>query len=160
MTQVFERLLWIGAAIAIGTAGVAAASSSRPRGAAPAQPWASVPDIHRFDEDSIAKGAAFSIDNDPFRLSRRPAVVRYSSTPAAAQLPAVAAAPRPNLVLRGIVGGPPWSAIIEGIPGREGTTMLRPGDSAGPLVVRSVGRDTVIIKGADTTWHLTVKRTW
>lgn len=160
MTHLFERMLWLGAAVAIAAAAMEGASSARPRGASAMQPSTVVPEIRRVDEDSITRGAAFSIDNDPFRLSRRPSSVRYSSTPAAAPPSPVATAPRPTLVLRGIVGGPPWSAIVEGIPGREGTTLLRPGDSAGTLVVRSVGRDTVVIKGADTTWRLTVKRTW
>jgi hypothetical protein len=69
-------------------------------------------------------------------------------------------APRPTLVLRGIIGGPPWSAILEGIPGRQGSVVLRRGDTVAALVVRAVRRDTVVIEGADTTWRLTVKRSW
>jgi hypothetical protein len=63
-------------------------------------------------------------------------------------------------VLRGIIGGPPWSAILEGIPGREGSVVLRRGDTIAALRVRAVRRDTVVVEGADTTWRLTVKRTW
>jgi hypothetical protein len=37
---------------------------------------------------------------------------------------------------------------------------VRRGDSLGTLIVRAVGRDTVTINGADTTWRLTVKRSW
>jgi len=160
MTQTVERMLWLGVAIAATVAVLEARASTRSHAAAAFQPWGSAPALQRVDEGDLEKGAEFSIDNDPFRLARQPATVRYSSAPAAPLPPVAAAAPRPTLILRGIVGGPPWSAILEGVPGREGTTMLRPGDSAGVLVVRSVGRDTVIIKGADTTWRLTVKRTW
>jgi hypothetical protein len=66
--------------------------------------------------------------------------------------------PKPRLVLRGILGGPPWDALIEGIPGREGSAVVRTGDKLAGLLIRSVRRDTVVVRGADTTWKLTMGR--
>jgi hypothetical protein len=124
--------------------------------ASPLPPAAATP--RRFETDSIVRATEYTIANDPFRVSRRPATVAYSSALEGLAPPPVARPPRPNFVLRGIVGGPPWSAIIDGIPGREGSVLLRKGDSVAAFVIRAVGRDSVIIKGADTTWQLTVKR--
>jgi hypothetical protein len=63
-------------------------------------------------------------------------------------------------VLRGIVGGPPWDAMIDGIPGRQGSVLVRRGDTLGGLTVSAINRDTVTIHGSDTTWRLFIKRSW
>ena len=159
-TAALERVLWGATAVAVivtalglRAARVTLATSSRPILTAAAEP-------RRLDADSIAQAVAYVVANDPFRLSRHPATVAYSPALEGLAPPVEARPPRPNLVLRGVVGGPPWSAILDGLPGREGSVLVRRGDSLGTLIVRAVGRDTVIIKGADTTWRLTVKRTW
>jgi hypothetical protein len=152
-----EPALWIVTAVSllVATIGVRAARGTPPS-LAQSVPGA-VSEPRRIDPDSIARASAYIVANNPFRLSRQPATVAYS--PALEGLaPLTVRPPRPALVLLGIVGGPPWSAILEGIPGRDGSVMVRRGDSLGTLIVRAVGRDTVIIKGADTTWRLTVKR--
>jgi hypothetical protein len=153
-----ERGLWGATAVAVivtalGVRAVRAisATSARPILSAAAEP-------RRLDADSITQAVAYVVANDPFRLSRHPATVAYSPALEGLAPPVVVRPPRPNLVLRGIVGGPPWSAILDGLPGRDGSVLMRRGDSVGTLVVRAVGRDTVTIKGADTTWRLTVKR--
>jgi hypothetical protein len=61
---------------------------------------------------------------------------------------------RPTFALKAIVGGPPWSAVIDGIPGQAAGTVIRQGAQFEKLVVRSVTRDSVIIQGPDTTWVL------
>jgi hypothetical protein len=155
-----ERGLWgmtavaaIAATLEVRAVPSTAITVARPVPPAPAEP-------RRLDPDSISHAVAYVVANDPFRLSRRAASIAYSPALEGLALPPVARPPRPNLVLRGIVGGPPWSAILDGIPGHDGSAVLRRGDSVGTVVVRAVGRDTVIIKGADTTWRLTVKRSW
>jgi hypothetical protein len=155
-----ERALWGATAVgAIITAlGVRAARQAPVNFAQPIISAAREP--RRIDPDSIAQAISYVAVNDPFRLSRHPATVAYSPALEGLAPPPVARPPRPNLVLRGVVGGPPWSAILDGVPGREGNVVVRRGDSLGTLVVRAVGRDTVIIKGADTTWRLTVKPSW
>lgn len=70
-------------------------------------------------------------------------------------------APRPALVLRGVVGADPsWRAILDGVPGSEGGVLLAAGDSVGGLRVRRVTADSAIVFGADTTWRLGVQRAW
>lgn len=91
---------------------------------------------------------------DPFRLAQSTAVASSVVPPGA--LPPVRF--RPALVLSGVVGGPPWSAVIEGVPGREGPWVARAGDRFGELTVKRVARDTVVIVASDTTWRLTLRR--
>jgi hypothetical protein len=94
---------------------------------------------------------------DPFRRDRG----RFDSaaTTTAPVLQAKPPAPpKPRLVLRGIVGGPPWDAIVDGIPNREGSYVVRSGDSVSGLKIRSVRADRVTIRGMDTTWILTLGR--
>ena len=67
--------------------------------------------------------------------------------------------PKPRLVLRGIVGGPPWNAILEGVPGHDGSYVVTTGDSVAGLKIRSVRRDGATIRGMDTTWILKLGRT-
>jgi hypothetical protein len=68
------------------------------------------------------------------------------------------APPKPRLVLRGLVGGPPWQAILDGLPGHEGSYVARAGDSIGGLKIRSVRGDGATIRGMDTTWLLKLGR--
>jgi hypothetical protein len=159
-TAAVERGLWGATAVAVFVTalGVRAARATSTTSARPIVTAAAEP--RRLDADSIAQAVAYVGANDPFRLSRHPATVAYSPALEGLAPPQAARAPRPNLVLVGIVGGPPWSAILDGLPGRDGSVLVRRGDSLGTLVVRAVGRDTVVIKGADTTWRLTVKRAW
>lgn len=99
------------------------------------------------------------VARDPFRLDRRPATIAY--TPAIETAPAPPPRPpRPQLIVAGIIGGPPWEALIEGIPGRQGSVLVRQGDTLAGLRVRSVGKDTVRVTGMDTTWTLSVRRVW
>lgn len=94
---------------------------------------------------------------DPFRRDRG----RFDSatTIAAPVLQAKPPAPpKPRLVLRGIVGGPPWDAIVDGLPNHEGSYVLRTGDSVSGLKIRSVRADRVTIRGMDTTWILKLDR--
>ncbi len=101
-----------------------------------------------------------TVGNDPFRLANAPSKVAYDP---AMDLPGGGIAPvvpvqvaRPSLVLRGIIGGPPWQAVLDGIPGQGSGTIVRGGMTFDKLAVRSVSRDTVTIQGADTTWKLTL----
>ena len=112
-------------------------------------------------DDSLGEAAANAAANDPFRLVNRPSDVRYDArteggigTPAQLVPPPV----RPMFVLKAIVGGPPWSAVIDGLPGQQPGTIVRTGSTFDKLTVRSVGRDTVVIQAPDTAWKLTLSR--
>ena len=99
------------------------------------------------------------VATDPFRAARHSSPVAYRPDLEGAP-PPPPRPPRPGLAVSGIIGGPPWSAVLEGVPGREGGAVVRTGDTLGGLRVRAVGRDTVVITGMDTTWRLIVRRAW
>ncbi len=67
---------------------------------------------------------------------------------------------KPPLALAGLLGGPPWNALIDGIPGRETGVLLQLGDSANGVRFVAVRGDTVVLAGFDTTWSLTARRPW
>jgi len=113
----------------------------------------------REPPELLLAAAEVVVANDPFRLERRPSPVSYSPTieSAPAQPPRP---PRPPLAVTGIVGGPPWEALLEGLPGRQGSVLVRRGDTVSGLRIRSITKDTVRISGMDTTWKLAVRRAW
>ena len=107
----------------------------------------------------LREAARVTVGSNLFRLSRLPADVRF-----ARRVPVVAvqAAPpprvRPRLVLKGIVGGPPWRAILDGLPGSPPGTIVATGGVFETLTIAAITRDTVVVQGADTTWRLTLSR--
>ena len=120
--------------------------------------------VGRVAAESLTAASTVIVERDLFRLDRRPSSVPYAPTAVDGPPSQVARPPRPTLVVTGIVGGPPWEALVDGIPGRPASVVVRRGDvfgdSTGRLVVRRVGPDTVIIAGMDTTWTLTVRKAW
>ena len=107
-------------------------------------------------ESLLIEAEELTIANDPFRLSNTPPDVRFDSrddAPAGARVVAFVA-PRPSLALKGIIGGPPWQAVIDGVPGQPPGVVVREGERFDKLVVRAVTRDSVIIQGPDTSWVL------
>ena len=100
------------------------------------------------------------VARDAFRVTRRPAPLAYDPLKNGQAL--AAAAPRPALALNGIVwdGGVSPTALVEGIPGSDGPRVLRPGDVAGGLRVKTIKPDRIVITGVDTTWTLTVREPW
>jgi hypothetical protein len=113
--------------------------------------------------ESLVAAADRVVERDPFRLERRPSAVAYAPVIDGA-LPQAPTPPKPTLVVTGIVGGPPWEALVDGIPGRQGSVLVRRGDVFGDstvrLSVKRIGADTVVVVGMDTTWKLTVRRAW
>lgn len=109
-------------------------------------------------DSALEEAEALTVTNDPFRLSNTPPEVRYdpvNEAALAARGGAFVPPPvRPQFVLRAIVGGPPWHAVVDGIPGQPAGTLVRPGAQFDKITVRSVTRDSVIVRGPDTTWVL------
>ncbi len=104
---------------------------------------------------------------DPFRLARTPAAAPFDARADLALLsrtadPRIGSAPpspvRPQFVLHAIMGGPPWQAVLEGLPGTSGNIVVRQGDVFARFTVRSIGRDTVVVQASDTTYRLTLGR--
>jgi hypothetical protein len=98
------------------------------------------------------------VSNDPFRLSNEPPSVRFdpaSDVMTGGARSALVVAVRPVFTLKAIVGGPPWHAVVDGIPGQPPGTLVKSGARFDKLLVRSVSRDSVVIQGPDTAWALT-----
>lgn len=117
----------------------------------------------RLPDDSAARALGTAEDaivtNDPFRLSNAPALVRFDPDADNAGMPAIAAPPlRPVMTLKAIVGGPPWQAVVDGLPGQPANTLVQSGSVFDKLVARAVTRDSVVIQGPDTTWVLSFRR--
>ena len=114
------------------------------------------------NSDSLAEAEALLVENDMFRLANRPASVPFTLTPLPEAHDSRRAPPpvepRPNLVVRAIVGGPPWLAVVDGVPNQTKSLTVRAGDTFGKLVIQSVGRDTVVVQMSDSTWKLTISR--
>ena len=111
-------------------------------------------------ETTIAAAEDVIVANDPFRLANEPALVRYdpANESDVATTIAGSARVRPNLILKAIVGGPPWQAVIDGLPGQPPNTVVRAGTAYDKLVARAVTRDSVVIQGPDTAWVLSFRR--
>lgn len=114
------------------------------------------------DADSLASLADRLTQSDPFRTARRPSDVAYDPTRSGDAHPAaVHAAPTiPTLTIAGIVGGPPWTALMNGVPGRDGSASVRAGDTIAGTRVIAVARTSVTLSMADTTWRLTLHAPW
>lgn len=112
-------------------------------------------------EGVLADAEDMIVSNDPFRLANVPAPTRYdpkfdgvSVAGAAVSLPAL----RPNMTLKAIVGGPPWQAVVDGLPGQPPGTVVRVGAAFDRVIARAVTRDSVVLQGPDTTWVLSFRR--
>jgi hypothetical protein len=111
---------------------------------------------NRLEWDSV--GAAL-VSRDPFRASRSPAPLAYRPEVADAVV-VDAAPPKPVLALSGIVWGTEPSVVVEGLPGVEGGTLMRPGETVSGIRLRRVTRDQAMLIGMDTTWVLSVRKPW
>jgi len=110
-------------------------------------------------DDSLAEAEEMTVTNDPFRLANVPAAIRFDPNNDANAGASIAVSPpvRPVMTLKAIVGGPPWQAVIDGIPGQPPGAVVRAGSAFDKLVARAVTRDSVVIQGFDTTWVLTFR---
>ena len=117
--------------------------------------------VRTIAPDSLSRLSAALVDNDPFRLSNSPPDTRYTPgwVTGASVPPVVKPRPaRPSLVLKGIVGGPPWLAIVDGLPGAPSSMVVRIGDRVGGVTVKDIRPEVVTLAGADTTWRLAIRR--
>jgi hypothetical protein len=121
---------------------------------------AGVPAIAMSDTVALAASASRLRARDPFRVDRKPAQVLYNPWQPVVTTPPPPPPVRPPLALAGLVGGPPWNALIVGIPGREGGVLLQLGDSANGVRFVALRGDTAILAAFDTTWALTARRAW
>ncbi|HET7586185.1 MAG TPA: hypothetical protein VFK13_14830 [Gemmatimonadaceae bacterium] len=121
-------------------------------------PSASPVRVSFMEKDTMQRAAHFVADHDLFRVERRPSGVPYLVSLIGAPPPA--ATPRPVLVLTGVLGGPPWQGVVEGIPGTQGGVLVLPGSVVNGYKIKAVSESTAIVEGQDTSWTLTLKRGW
>ena len=105
-----------------------------------------------------AESVATIVSRDPFRIGRRPLLPAYDPLRLAEQL--APSPPKPTLILVGVVNGLEPSAVIEGLPGVEGSRVMRVGDVVAGLKVEKITNGRVVITGMDTTWVLEVREPW
>ncbi len=108
----------------------------------------------RWRPDSLARSIAA---RDPFRLARAPSAVPFNPEAPTTGYAPPPRAPRPPLALAGIVLGDEPLALIDGLPGVEGSRVMRLGERVGDYLLRAVGADHAVIVGPDTTWTLRVR---
>jgi hypothetical protein len=106
----------------------------------------------------LDEAALVATEQNPFRLSRTPSDVAFVPRRVAMATPSGPPAFRGVLVLKGIVGGPPWHAVIDGLPGQPPGTMVSAGSTFDKLVIRAISRDTVVVQAPDTVWRLTLTK--
>lgn len=111
-----------------------------------------------FVSDSLVERA---IRRPMFRSGRRPATVGFDpargSSPDASVGPPI---PKPALLVSGIVWGHEPAAVVEGMPGVEGATVMRQGERMAGIRVVLIERERVLLRGLDTTWNLPVREPW
>ena len=163
-----EALLWV-LALALVLLGWTRWRRAEPDAQAPPGALAATPpEPARVPRERLAAAARSVAGGNPFRLDRVPAPIGYDQPPVPGMPGAFPGAPppyqppppmRPQLLVSGIVG-PPWQALLEGVPGREGAVVVRRGDVLGDLRVRDITQTTVVVASPDTTWRLTVRNPW
>ncbi len=105
-----------------------------------------------------AESIAAIVSRDPFRIGRLPTITAYD--PVRLAQPVAPPPPRPTLALVGMVHGADPAAVVEGLPGVEGSRVVRVGDFVGGLRVKQIAKNRVTIVGMDTTWVLQVREPW
>ena len=100
------------------------------------------------------------VAHDVFRRNRVAPAKAYDGVQieAARSAPPPAPTPRPVLILSGILWGAQPEALVDGIPGSDGSRLMHRGDSLGGIRLRSLTRDHVVLAGMDTTWTLFIRK--
>ena len=159
---------WLIAIIAVGWAvrECAQALAVDPLSGAPS--ISEVPPLPRMQRGSeSAEDAGRIRDQNPFRLERVPTDHAFGRPPPIGQQPDLYeyiaptfVLPSPTLMLSAVVGGPPWRAVVEGIPGREPGALLSVGDEVGGIRLDWISGDSVQLTTSDSTIVISLKRPW
>lgn len=154
-----EWAVWVAVGVGFTVAFVRWSGTMHTAPASAATLSAAVAEAVLVSGDTLQSAAGILVARDPFRLERKPSAVAYRLDVETRWSPPSSPA-KPSLELAGILGGPPWQAVLLGLPGRKGSLVVRAGESVEGFAVVRVGRDTVVVRGADTTWILTVRGPW
>ena len=132
------------------------------RATAPSIAAAPAPAVHA-DAESLQTQAADLRAGNPFRLQRTPTDRLYGTPQGVETSQAANGAPEPSLpalTLAGIVGGPPWSAVLESGQSERPGMLLRVGEEWNGIRVEWIRSDSVKLVTADTGWIVALKRPW
>jgi hypothetical protein len=99
--------------------------------------------------------APYPLARSPFRLDGALVPLHPNAT-GAEPVPARGQAETYALVLKALVGGPPWSGVLEGLPGAAGARVVRTGDVIGPVFIARVSERGVRVSTRDTAWCVTL----
>jgi hypothetical protein len=160
---VTRPLLWTGGAWLLVVSGLSAVlwaacttMTPRPAGTPPVRAHAEgSATLRSYAADSLG---AIAVARDLFRAERHPAPAPYDPVRLAASPPGPPTAPKPVLLLKGLVWGAVPEAVVEGLPGVDGPRVLRVGEGVGGLRVQRIEAGRVVIAGLDTIWILTLRR--
>lgn len=96
------------------------------------------------------------LKRNPFRVDGR--MTPPTEPPVAPTLADEAPRPVYELHLKGLVGGPPWTAIVAGLPGASGDRSVRQGERFGDLLISEITAEWVRVVGGDSSWTLSLQR--
>lgn len=104
----------------------------------------------------VAPRARTVLGRNPFRVDGRMAP-RSEPMPETVLADAI---PRPTyeLRLKGLVGGPPWLAIVAGLPGVSGDRSVRSGERFGELRILAISAVGVRVEAGDSAWTLVIEQ--
>jgi hypothetical protein len=160
--------LWL-AALTLGTAAAAAFRDPPAVTAAPAASLAAPAPPPAQDRNRLRTDAALLRDRDPFRLARAPTAFRLGAPPPLPAFPQPTPSagteytpppppPPAPLTVSGIVGGPPWQAVLENVPGAGRAVLLAAGEASSGVRVLWIRGDSVAVSSAGGTVVLTLKQ--
>jgi hypothetical protein len=92
-------------------------------------------------------------------MDARAEEVEVAGDPVFLAAPDPVPAPLVAVVMRGVVG-PPWLALLDGVPERQGVVLVAQGDTLGSIHVVRVSADAVTLRSADSTWTLQLTSKW
>ncbi|MGH7678339.1 MAG: hypothetical protein ACRENU_07730 [Gemmatimonadaceae bacterium] len=101
------------------------------------------------EKDSLLDAAERIVAANPFGSARSQLLQAGQAGPQ--PMPMTPAQP----LLRGIVGGPPWIAVVLGLPNTQGAVALRMGDTVSGFSIVRARADTVVLRGPGATYTLT-----
>ena len=158
LTQRTEMGIWMVSAVLIAATGFRVHSEAHTAGASAVVSSSVHSTAAAPSREEITKAVDEVVDGNIFQRERESSPPEQVVKQLAPEPPRPPAPPKPQLQLRGVVGGPPWDAVLDGVPGRQAGVVVRLGEHIAGLGIVALKPDTVVVAGFDTTWTLTIRR--
>lgn len=156
MTRRTAALLWCSAGLLATAAAMHGAGRYRALLAtAPVPPAGDAGGARRWAApDARGEWASGTVAANPFRSTRDAAPLPFGSVaPVVLDAP-----PAPVQITVTGVAGPPWAAIVQGLPSRPQGMVLRPGQRVAGIEVVHISQAGVRLRSADSVWTVGVRR--